>query len=43
MTLDHLYFESPLSLVSTGLWRSRLAMVASDHLPLAATFEVVER
>lgn len=42
MTLDHLYFEAPLSLVSTELWRSRLAMVASDHLPLTATFDVVE-
>lgn len=40
MTLDHLYFESPLSLVDTHLWRSRLAILASDHLPLTATFEV---
>jgi endonuclease/exonuclease/phosphatase family metal-dependent hydrolase len=42
MTLDHLYFEAPLSLISTALWRSRLAMLASDHLPLTATFEVVD-
>jgi endonuclease/exonuclease/phosphatase family metal-dependent hydrolase len=42
MTLDHLYFEAPLSLVKTRLWRSRQALVASDHLPLTATFDVAE-
>lgn len=41
LSLDHLYFEVPLSLVTTRLWRSRLAMVASDHLPLTATFDVL--
>lgn len=42
MTLDHLYFESPLSLAMTQLWRSREAIVASDHLPLTATFDVLD-
>jgi endonuclease/exonuclease/phosphatase family metal-dependent hydrolase len=43
MTLDHLFFESPLSLVTTELWRSRQAIMASDHLPLTATFDVVDQ
>ncbi len=40
MTLDHCYFEPPLQLVQTRLWRSRTALVASDHLPLVADFRV---
>ena len=40
LTLDHCYFEQPLQLVSTQLWRSRTALVASDHLPLVATFQI---
>ncbi len=40
LTLDHTYFESPLELVETRLWRSRTALVASDHLPLVADFRV---
>ncbi len=40
LTLDHCYFEPPLELVGTELWRSRTALVASDHLPLIAEFRV---
>jgi endonuclease/exonuclease/phosphatase family metal-dependent hydrolase len=39
-TLDHCYYEFPLELLSTRLWRSKTALVASDHLPLLADFEV---
>jgi endonuclease/exonuclease/phosphatase family metal-dependent hydrolase len=40
LTLDHCYYEPPLQLEHTELWRSRAALVASDHLPLIATFRV---
>lgn len=43
MTLDHCYYEPPLQLVSTRLWRTAKALVASDHLPLVANFEIAER
>jgi endonuclease/exonuclease/phosphatase family metal-dependent hydrolase len=36
--LDHIYFEKPLYVQKAQLVRTRLAKVASDHLPLAATF-----
>lgn len=39
-TLDHCYFEAPLELEATELWRSRTALIASDHLPLVATFRL---
>jgi endonuclease/exonuclease/phosphatase family metal-dependent hydrolase len=42
MTLDHCYYESPLEMVETRLWRSRTALVASDHLPLVADFRVAD-
>ena len=35
-TLDHCYYEPPLELLATRLWRSKVALVASDHLPLIA-------
>jgi endonuclease/exonuclease/phosphatase family metal-dependent hydrolase len=38
LTLDHCYYESPLELEETRLWRTRRALIASDHLPLIATF-----
>lgn len=38
LTLDHCYYEPPLHLESTRLWRSRKALIASDHLPLIAEF-----
>ncbi|MBS1814548.1 MAG: endonuclease/exonuclease/phosphatase family protein [Acidobacteria bacterium] len=40
MTLDHIYYETPLELEETMLWRNRMALVASDHLPLVATFRI---
>jgi endonuclease/exonuclease/phosphatase family metal-dependent hydrolase len=36
--LDHIYFERPLRIEKAELIRTPVAMVASDHLPLAATF-----
>lgn len=39
-TLDHCYYETPLELLTTKLWRSRTALVASDHLPLIADFQL---
>jgi endonuclease/exonuclease/phosphatase family metal-dependent hydrolase len=36
--LDHIYFERPLHIESAELVRTRLSKVASDHLPLSATF-----
>jgi endonuclease/exonuclease/phosphatase family metal-dependent hydrolase len=40
LTLDHCYFEPPLELVKSRLWRSRTALMASDHLPLIADFTI---
>jgi endonuclease/exonuclease/phosphatase family metal-dependent hydrolase len=36
--LDHMYFERPLHVEKVELIRTRLATIASDHLPLVATF-----
>jgi len=41
--LDHFYYDSSLRLRSFRLERSRLALVASDHLPLVAEFELPRR
>ena len=38
MHLDHMYFERPLQVEKAELVRTRLSKIASDHLPLAATF-----
>lgn len=38
LSLDHCYYEPPLQLLDTRLWRSRKALLASDHLPLIADF-----
>ena len=38
--LDHFYYDASLRLVSFRLHRSRLALLASDHLPLVAEFEL---
>ena len=38
LSLDHCYYESPLLLEATRLWRTRTALIASDHLPLVADF-----
>jgi endonuclease/exonuclease/phosphatase family metal-dependent hydrolase len=40
LTLDHCYYEPPLKLEETRLWRSRKALIASDHLPLVAEFRI---
>jgi endonuclease/exonuclease/phosphatase family metal-dependent hydrolase len=36
--LDHIYFERPLHIRNAELVRTRLSRIASDHLPLVATF-----
>ncbi len=38
--LDHMYFDAALRLESFRLHRTRLALVASDHLPLIAEFAI---
>jgi len=38
MHLDHIYFERPLHIERAELVRTRLSKIASDHLPLVATF-----
>ena len=40
MHLDHIYYAGHLEIVRVELPRTRLALVASDHLPLVAEFEV---
>ena len=36
--VDHIYYDSPLELKKVAVHRSRLALVASDHLPIVADF-----
>ena len=38
--LDHIYYDVPLTLLNIAVHRSRLALVASDHLPLVADFRL---
>lgn len=38
--LDHIYYDSSLELTFVTLHRSRLALMASDHLPLVAEFRL---
>lgn len=40
--LDHVYFDAALELENFAVHRSRTALVASDHLPLVATFQVTD-
>jgi endonuclease/exonuclease/phosphatase family metal-dependent hydrolase len=40
LSLDHYYYELPLELEQARLWRSRKALIASDHLPLIADFQL---
>jgi endonuclease/exonuclease/phosphatase family metal-dependent hydrolase len=40
LSLDHCYYEPPLRLESACLWRTRTALVASDHLPLITEFSI---
>lgn len=38
--LDHVYFDGDLSLNHVAIHRSRTAVLASDHLPLVAEFDI---
>jgi endonuclease/exonuclease/phosphatase family metal-dependent hydrolase len=38
--LDHIYYDNALVLDGVGLYRSRLALIASDHLPIYADFRL---
>lgn len=38
--LDHVYFDDSFSLKSANLHRSKTSLVASDHLPIVAEFEI---
>lgn len=38
--LDHIYYDRSIALTGMSLDRSRTALIASDHLPLVADFEV---
>ena len=38
--LDHIYFDGSIEIRQIDLPRSRLALVASDHLPLVADIRV---
>jgi endonuclease/exonuclease/phosphatase family metal-dependent hydrolase len=40
--LDHFYYDKHLALKSFRLYRSRTALVASDHLPMVADFEIAD-
>ena len=40
MHLDHIYFDDTLDLERLTLHKSRVALVASDHLPLVADFRI---
>jgi len=42
VSLDHCYYDHPLELRSSRLWRSRSALWASDHLPLIAEFRLAQ-
>src|SRR5215217_5253840 len=37
--LDHIYFDDTFKLKSASLHKSKLALIASDHLPIVAEFE----
>jgi endonuclease/exonuclease/phosphatase family metal-dependent hydrolase len=43
MHLDHMYFDRELMLQEFLLHRSRMALIASDHLPLMAKFRLGSR
>lgn len=40
LNLDHFYFDERLQLVSSQLVRTKVAMAASDHLPILAEFKI---
>ncbi|HKZ77224.1 MAG TPA: endonuclease/exonuclease/phosphatase family protein [Pyrinomonadaceae bacterium] len=39
--VDHIYYDSSLKLIKVAIHRSRLALIASDHLPLVGDFSVL--
>ncbi len=38
--LDHIYYDPELTLEALSICRTKKALVASDHLPLLATFKI---
>ena len=40
LNLDHIYFDAGFELQNAFLHRSRTALIASDHLPIAADFKI---
>ena len=40
LRLDHIYFDTSLTLEGATLYRSRKALIASDHLPIVADFHL---
>ena len=40
LNLDHFYFDERLEIVRAELVRTKLSLVASDHLPIVAEFKV---
>jgi len=38
--LDHVYFDADIKLTNAFLHRSKTALIASDHLPVVADFEI---
>jgi endonuclease/exonuclease/phosphatase family metal-dependent hydrolase len=40
LRLDHIYFDTSLTLEGATLYRSRKALIASDHLPMVADFHL---
>lgn len=42
LSLDHCYYEPPLQMETARLWRTRTALVASDHLPLIVDFNLID-
>jgi endonuclease/exonuclease/phosphatase family metal-dependent hydrolase len=43
MHLDHMYFDKSLAMEQFLLHRSRMALMASDHLPLVAEFRLAAK
>ena len=40
LNLDHIYFDPRLRIEKALFFRTRLSLVASDHLPLVADFKI---
>jgi endonuclease/exonuclease/phosphatase family metal-dependent hydrolase len=38
--LDHIYYDGRVEVLNVEMPRTRKALMASDHLPLVATFRV---